>query len=132
MDFTNHPLIHVLWSFFIIFIWVAWFWVLISITIDIFRRHDASGVVKALWLIFIIFVPFLGVLVYLIAEGKGMAERNAEQHAQQQQVMDQYIREAATSGGGGAAAEIEKAKSLLDSGAITQAEFDSLKAKALS
>ena len=132
MDFTNHPLIHVLWSFFIIFIWVAWFWVLISITIDIFRRHDASGVVKALWLIFIIFVPFLGVLVYLIAEGKGMAERNAQQQARQQQVMDQYIRDAASEGGGGAAEEIERAKGLLDSGAITQAEFESLKAKALS
>jgi hypothetical protein len=132
MDFTSHPLIHILWSFFIIFIWVAWFWILISITIDIFRRHDTGGGVKALWLIFIIFAPFLGVLVYLITQSKGMAERHAEQASRQQQAMDQYIQATAASGGGGAAAEIEKAKALLDSGAITQAEFDSLKAKALA
>ena len=131
MDFTSHPLIHILWSFFIIFIWVAWFWILISITIDIFRRHDTSGGVKALWLIFIIFAPFLGVLVYLITQSKGMAERHAEQASAQRQMLDEHIR-ATAGGGGGAAAEIERAKALLDSGAITQAEFDSLKAKALA
>ena len=131
MDFTSHPLIHILWSFFIIFIWVAWFWILISITIDIFRRHDTSGGVKALWLIFIIFAPFLGVLVYLITQSKGMAERHAEQVSAQRQMLDEHIR-ATAGGGGGAAAEIERAKALLDSGAITQAEFDSLKAKALA
>jgi hypothetical protein len=131
MDFTNHPLLEVLWSFFIIFIWVAWFWLLISITIDIFRRHDISGGVKALWLIFIIFLPFLGVLIYLITQSQSMAERSAEQANRQQQAMDDYIRTTA-GGGGGAVADIEKAKALLDSGAITQAEFDSIKAKALA
>ena len=132
MDLTGHPLLHILWSFFLIFIWVAWFWILISITIDIFRRHDTSGGVKALWLIFIIFAPFLGVLVYLITQSTGMAERHAEQAARQQHAMDQYIQSAATGGGSSAASEIEKAKGLLDSGAITQAEFDSIKAKALT
>ena len=130
MDFTNHPLIHVLWSFFIIFIWVAWFWVLISITIDIFRRHDASGVVKALWLIFIIFVPFLGVLVYLIAEGKGMAERRAAEVQSAQQDMDAYVKSVAAQSD--PASQIASAKQLLDSGVITQTEFDALKAKALA
>jgi hypothetical protein len=131
MDFTNHPLIEVLWSFFIIFIWVAWFWLLISISIDIFRRHDISGGMKAVWLLFIIFLPYLGVLIYLITQSKSMAERNAEQANRQRAAMDDYIRSTA-GGGGGAAAEIEKAKSLLDSGAISQAEFDSIKAKALA
>ena len=131
MDFTNHPLIEVLWSFFIIFIWVAWFWLLISIGVDIFRRHDISGGMKALWLIFIIFLPFLGVLIYLITQSQSMAERSAEQANRQRQAMDDYIRTTA-GGGGGAVADIERAKGLLDSGAITQAEFDSIKAKALA
>ena len=131
MDFTNHPLIEVLWSFFIIFIWVAWFWLLISIGVDIFRRHDISGGMKALWLIFIIFLPFLGVLIYLITQSGSMAERSAEQANRQRQAMDDYIRTTA-GGGGGAVADIERAKGLLDSGAITQAEFDSIKAKALA
>ncbi|HET6865925.1 MAG TPA: SHOCT domain-containing protein [Solirubrobacteraceae bacterium] len=131
MDFTNHPLLEVLWSFFIIFIWVAWFWLLISITVDIFRRHDISGGVKALWLIFIIFLPFLGVLIYLITQSQSMAERSAEQANRERKAMDDYIRTTA-GGGGGAATEIEKAKALLDNGTITQAEFDSIKAKALA
>jgi Short C-terminal domain/Phospholipase_D-nuclease N-terminal len=132
MDFTNHPLIEVLWSFFIIFIWVAWFWLLISIGVDIFRRHDISGGAKALWLIFIIILPFLGVLIYLVTQSQSMAERSAEQTSRQRHAMDDYIRTTAAGGGGGAATEIEKAKALLDNGAITQAEFDSIKAKALA
>jgi hypothetical protein len=131
MDFTNHPLIEVLWSFFIIFIWVAWFWLLISIGVDIFRRNDISGGLKALWLLFIIFLPFLGVLIYLVTQNDSMAERAAEHANRQRQAMDDYIRTTAA-GGGGAVTEIEKAKALLDNGAITQAEFDSIKAKALS
>ena len=85
---------------------------------------------KALWVIFVIIAPFLGVLVYVIAQGQGMAERNAKQAQAQQAQFDSYVQSVASSGG--AAAEIEKAKGLLDSGAITQAEFDSIKAKALS
>jgi len=132
MDFTNHPLLEVLWSFFIIFIWVAWFWLLISIGVDIFRRTDISGGGKALWLIFIIFLPFLGVLIYLVTQNDSMAERAAEHATRQRQAMDDYIRTTASGGGGGGVAEIEKAKALLDNGTITQAEFDSIKAKALA
>jgi hypothetical protein len=119
----------------VIFAWVIWFWLLITVFADLFRRHDTSGGMKALWIIFVIVLPFLGVLIYLIANGQGMAERNAQQAQAQQQSMDQYIRSVASSGGGagsGAAADIAQAKSLLDSGAITQAEYDALKAKALS
>jgi hypothetical protein len=96
---------------------------------DIFRRHDTSGFGKVLWLIFVILVPFLGVFVYLIANHDGMTKRNIERMQSQQAQMDDYVRSVAA--GGGAAGEIEKAKGLLDSGAITQAEFDSIKAKAL-
>ena len=96
---------------------------------DVFRRRDASGAKKTLWLIFLIFVPFLGVFVYLIANGDDMAKRNIEAGAGQRSEMDEYVR--ATAGSGGPASEIEKAKGLLDSGAITQAEFDAIKAKAL-
>ena len=116
---------------FIFFAWVIWFWILITVFADLFRRHDIGGGAKVLWIIFVIILPFLGVFIYLIAEHEGMTERNVERmHAQQQQ-MDAYVKSVAGSGGG-AAAEIEKAKGLLDSGAITQAEFDSLKAKALA
>jgi putative oligomerization/nucleic acid binding protein/phospholipase D-like protein len=132
MDFTNHPLIEVLWSFFLIFIWVAWFWLLVSIGVDIFRRDDISGGMKALWLVFIIFLPFLGVLIYLVTQSQSMAERSAQHANRQRQAMDDYIRATATGGGGGAGTEIEKAKALLDNGAITQAEFDTIKAKALA
>jgi putative oligomerization/nucleic acid binding protein len=132
MDFTNHPLIEVLWSFFLIFIWVAWFWLLVSIGVDIFRRDDIPGGMKALWLVFIIFVPFLGVLIYLVTQSQSMAERSAQHANRQRQAMDDYIRATATGGGGGAGTEIEKAKALLDNGAITQAEFDTIKAKALA
>lgn len=132
MDFTNHPLIEVLWSFFLIFIWVAWFWLVVSIGVDIFRRDDISGGMKALWLVFIIFLPFLGVLIYLVTQSQSMAERSAQHANRQRQAMDDYIRAAATGGGGGAGTEIEKAKALLDNGAITQAEFDTIKAKALA
>jgi predicted PurR-regulated permease PerM len=126
---TNHPFLNTLWSFFLIFLWVAWFWILITITIDIFRRRDISGWGKALWLIFVIFLPVLGVLIYLITQGSSMANRNVQEASERRQEFDTYVRETASSG---PAAEIEKAQSLLASGAITQAEFDQLKAKALA
>jgi membrane protease subunit (stomatin/prohibitin family) len=94
----------------------------------VFRRHDISGWGKAAWAVFIIVLPFLGVLVYLIAQHDGMRERSAKQAQAQQQAFDQYVRETA----GGSAAEIAKAKELLDAGTITQAEFDAIKAKAVS
>jgi hypothetical protein len=109
---------------------VIWIWMMILILSDIFRRHDISGWVKALWIVFLIILPFLGVLIYLIAESKGMAERrNADAQAAQAQ-FDDYVKTVATSEG--SAGEIAKAKTLLDNGTITQAEFDALKAKALA
>jgi hypothetical protein len=119
-----------LWSLLVFFLWVAWFILLFHIVIDIFRRQDASGWKKAIWLIFILFVPFLGVFVYLIANSDDMARRNMAQARQSRAEMDEYVRSVASEGG--ATAEIERAKGLLDSGAITQAEFDAIKAKALA
>jgi Phospholipase_D-nuclease N-terminal/Short C-terminal domain len=119
-----------LWTLFVFFLWVAWFILLFHIVIDVFRRRDASGFKKFLWLIFILFVPFVGVFIYLIVNSDDMARRNMEQATAQRQEMDEYVRSVATEGG--AAAEIERAKGLLDSGAITQAEFDAIKAKALA
>jgi len=130
MDFTDHPFLNVIWSFFLIFIWVAWIWVFITCIVDLFRRRDIGGLGKAIWVLVLLFAVFLGVLIYVIAEGKGMAERNAEAVKAQQQQMDAYIRD--TAGTGGPAAEIERAKALLDSGAIDQAEFDKLKTQALA
>jgi Short C-terminal domain/Phospholipase_D-nuclease N-terminal len=127
---ADYPLLDVFWSMLIFFVWVAWFMLLFRVFGDVFRRHDIGGGVKVLWLIFVIAVPFLGVFIYLIAENKGMVERNMEQMQARQQANDAYIQSVAASGG--AAAEIDKAKQLLDSGAITQAEFDALKQKALA
>jgi hypothetical protein len=121
----------VLWWMLVFFAFVIWFWLLITVFADIFRRHDTSGFAKVLWIIFIIVLPFLGVFIYLIAEHQGMADRNMKQMEAAQQATDAYIKSVAGSGGG-AAAEIEKAKGLLDSGAISQAEFDAIKAKALA
>src|SRR5262245_54948896 len=115
---------------FIFFLFVIWIWILITVFVDIFRRKDTSGFSKAAWIIFVIILPYLGVLIYLIANHDGMADRNMAQMQAQQARSEEYIKSVA--GGGGAAAEIEKAKGLLDSGAITQAEFDSIKQKALA
>lgn len=123
-----------LWSFiawfFWVFVFVAYLMVLFSILGDLFRDHTLSGWWKAVWIIFLIFVPFLTALIYLIARGQGMTKRGIEQAQELRAQQDAYIR--ATAGGSSAADDIAKAKSLLDSGAISQAEFDSLKAKALA
>jgi hypothetical protein len=113
----------------IIFAWIIWFWLLITVFTDLFRRHDTSGFAKVLWIIFVILLPFLGVFIYLIVNHDGMTHRNIERAQAAQAQMDEYVRGVA---GGGAAGEIEKAKGLLDSGAITQTEFDAIKAKALA
>ena len=120
----------VMWSMFVFFLWILWFWLLFTVFADLFRRHDVSGWGKAGWCVFVILLPFLGVFVYLIAEGKGMAERNVKQAQAQQAQMDSYVRSVASTGD--TSAQIAKGKELLDSGAITQAEFDQLKAKALA
>ena len=127
---ADYPFLDIFWTMFIFFLFVIWIWILITVFADIFRRRDIGGGMKALWIIFVIVLPYLGVLVYLIANHDGMAERNIAHMQKQQQQQDAYIQSVA--GSGGAAAEIEKAKGLLDSGAITQAEFDAIKQKALA
>ena len=118
---------------FIFFLWIAWFMLLFRVFADLFRRRDIGGGAKTLWFIFVILIPFLGVFVYLIAENHKMVDRDAEAVAASQQQFDNYVKSvAAKDGGGGAAAEIDRAKGLLDSGAITQDEFNALKAKALA
>jgi Phospholipase_D-nuclease N-terminal/Short C-terminal domain len=125
---TDYPFLDVLWTIFIFFLWVIWIWFLIAILSDVFRRHDISGGKKALWTVFIIFVPLVGALAYVIVNGDGMAQRNVKESQQAQARVDDYVRSVA----GGSASEIEKAKQLLDSGAITADEYASLKAKALA
>jgi hypothetical protein len=127
---ADYPFLDVFWTMLVFFVWVAWFMLLFRVFGDVFRRQDIGGGVKVLWLIFVIAVPFLGVFIYLIVENKGMTERSMQQAQAQQQATDAYIQSVA--GSGGAAAEIDKAKQLLDNGAITQAEFDALKQKALA
>ncbi|HEY1595497.1 MAG TPA: SHOCT domain-containing protein [Thermoleophilaceae bacterium] len=125
---TDYPFLDILWTMIIFFAWVAWIWIAITVFIDIFRRHDISGWVKALWVVFVIVLPFLGVLIYLIASHEGMADRNMQQAQQQKDQFDSYVRDAA----GGSAAEIAQAKQLLDAGTINQQEFDQIKQKALA
>ena len=127
---ADYPFLNILWSMIIFFVWVAWIWMMILILSDVFRRRDLSGWGKAGWTFFLIVLPFLGALIYLIAQGDGMAERRAQDAQGERAQMDDYVRSVA--GSAGPAAEIDKARQLLDSGAINQTEFDALKAKALA
>jgi len=130
---ADYPFLDVFWSMIIFFFWVIWIWIVVTVLIDIFRRSDIGGFSKALWVIFVVVLPWLGVLIYLIAQHDGMRERSIKQAQDQKAQFDDYVRETAGgSGGGGAASEIERAKGLLDSGAITQSEFDAIKQKALA
>ena len=126
---ANYPFLDVLWTMLIFFVWVSWFILLFHVIGDVFRRRDASGWSKTIWLLFVLFVPFIGVFSYLIVNGDEMARRKVEAAEAAKGEMDEYVRSVA---GGGAAAEIERAKSLLESGAISQAEFDAIKTKALA
>ncbi len=119
---ASYPFLEIVGTIIVFFAWVAWFWILISILSDVFRRSDISGWGKAAWTLFVVVLPFLGVLVYLGAQGRHMAERNVEQAKAMQ----------AQFAAAGPASEIANAKHLLDSGAITEAEFAALKQKALS
>jgi hypothetical protein len=125
---ADYPFLDVLWTMIVIFAWVIWFWLLITVFVDLFRRHDASGWKKALWIVFLIVTPFLGVLVYLVTNNHGMTERTVARAQAQRAQFDDYVRSVS----GGSAAEIEKAKALLDAGTITQPEFDAIKARALA
>jgi hypothetical protein len=127
---ADYPFLDIFWTMILFFSWVIWIWMVISVLSDVFTRHDLSGWAKAAWVVFIIVLPFLGVLIYLIGNSGTMARRRVEQSQTSRAEFDDQVKTVAASGG--AAAEIEKAKQLLDSGAIAQAEFDSLKAKALA
>ena len=126
----NYPLLDFFWTIFEIFIWVLWIWILIWILIDIFRSRDLSGGAKALWFIFVLFIPLLGVLVYLIVRGCSMHERAVQQAQQQDQQARAYIREAA--GEGSSADQLAKLADLRDKGVLTSEEFERAKAKVLS
>ena len=127
---ADYPFLNVLWSMLIFFAFFLWIWLAITCFADIFRRRDESGWVKAIWIIFIIVLPYLGVLVYLIANHTSMADRQVKDVEQAQAAFDARVREVAATRD--PAAEIEKAHSLLQSGAINQDEFERLKAKALA
>jgi hypothetical protein len=116
---ADYPFLNIFWTMILFFCWLAWICVLVTIIADLFRRHETSGWIKAMWIVVLILLPFLGVLAYLITNGSDIGERSVRP------------RSVATSNGG-PAGEISKAKALLDGGTITQSEFDSLKAKALA
>ena len=120
----------VMWSMFVFFAWILFFWMLFIVFGDLFSRHDISGWAKAGWTIFVIILPFLGIFIYLISQGRGMGERNMQRAQAQQSQMDAYVRSVAASDS--STDQIAKGKALLDAGTITQAEFDQLKAKALA
>jgi hypothetical protein len=127
---ADYPFLDVMWTMLVFFGWVIWFWLLITVFSDLFRRHDLGGGMKVLWSIFVIVLPFLGVFVYLIAESKGMADRNMQAVQTAQTQTDDYIRSVAAQGD--PATQIASAKQLLDSGAINAQEFEALKQKALA
>ena len=127
---TDYPFLDILWTMIIFFAWVVWIWMMIVILTDVFRRKDMGGWAKAAWVVFLIVLPFLGALVYLIANHDGLAERQQKDVRAQQAAVDEHIKEVA--GSDGPATEIANAKKLLDSGAIDEAEFAQLKSKALA
>jgi uncharacterized membrane protein YcjF (UPF0283 family) len=128
---ADYPFMDVLWSMIIFFVWVAWIWTLVMIIMDLFRRHDTSGWAKAAWVVLLIVLPFIGVRAYLIVNGRGMGHRSAERAQAAQSQFNEYVQSVAKEDGG-SASELEKAKGLLDSGALTQPEYDALKAKLLA
>jgi hypothetical protein len=120
----------VMWTMFVFFAWILFFWLLFGVFGDLFGRHDISGWAKAGWTVLVIVLPFLGIFVYLISQGKAMGERAQQRVQAQQGQMDDYVRSVAASGS--PTEEIAKGQELLKSGAITQTEFDQLKTKALA
>jgi Phospholipase_D-nuclease N-terminal len=126
----EYPFLSVMWTLIVIFAWVIWFWLLIVIFADLFRRHDVSGWGKAAWVVFLIVLPFLGVLVYLISQSTGMTERRTKDAQTAQAQFDQYVR--SVGAGGSPTSQIEKAKQLLDTGSITQQEFDEIKRRTIA
>jgi Short C-terminal domain/Phospholipase_D-nuclease N-terminal len=126
---ADYPFLDILGTMIVFFGFVIWMWMLFAIFGDLFRRHDVSGWGKAGWTLLVFVIPLIGPLIYLLSQGRGMAERNVEEQQAAKGQFDEYVREAA--GSDGPATEIAKAKQLLDSGAIDQAEFERLKQRAL-
>jgi len=126
----SYPLLGAFWTIFEIFLWVLWIWILIYVFIDIFRSHDLSGWAKALWFVFVLFIPLIGVLVYLIARGGEMQQRAAREAQQQDQEVRRYIQQTANEGN--SADQLTKLADLRDRGVITADEFDREKAKILA
>jgi len=129
---TSYPLLDAFWTIFEIFLWVIWIWILITVFVDIFRSHDLSGWAKALWFLFVLFIPLIGVLVYLIARGGTMHERAVQHAHQQDQAMRSYIQQASAGGAGNTADQLDKLASLRDRGVITPEEFEREKTKVLA
>jgi hypothetical protein len=129
---TGYPVLDAFLTMLWFFLFIIWIWLLIMVFIDIFRSHDMGGGAKALWVIFIIILPLLGVLVYLIARGGKMHERAAAEAAQQQKAFDAYVKQTAGSGGGSAADQLSKLADLKSQGVLTDAEFEAQKAKILA
>ena len=132
---SSYPLLNLMWTFFIFFAFVAWFMLLFRVFADLFRRDDIGGWGKTGWTLFVIFLPFLGVFTYLIAEGRKMADRDQHQARAMQEQTDEYVRSVAAgdghTGGHSGVDEIARGKQLLDSGAITEDEFAQIKRRAL-
>jgi type VI protein secretion system component VasK len=129
---SSYPLLNVFWSIFIFFLWVIWIWILIWIFIDIFRSRDLSGWAKALWVLFVLFIPLIGVLVYLIARGGKMHEHAAQDARQQDAEFRQYVQQAAASAPASTADQLAKLADLRDRGVISAEEFEREKAKVLA
>jgi hypothetical protein len=129
---SSYPILDIFLTTLYFFLFVIWIWLLITVFIDVFRSHDMGGWAKALWVIFIIVLPFLGVFVYLIARGGKMHERAAQQAAQQQKAFDQYVKQAAGTPGASTADQLSKLADLKTQGVLTDAEFDAQKAKILA
>jgi len=130
---SDYPILDIFLTMLYFFLFFIWIWLLITVFVDIFRSHDMGGGLKALWCIFVVILPFLGVFVYLIARGGKMHERAAAEAAQQQKQFDAYIKQTAGSGGGNdTASQLSKLADLKSQGVITDAEFESQKAKVLA
>ena len=128
----QYPILDFFLTMLYFFLFIIWIWLLIMVFVDIFRSHDMGGLAKALWVIFIIVIPYLGVLVYLIARGSKMHERAAAEAAQQQKAFDQYVRQAAGASSDTTADQLSKLADLKSQGVLTDAEFDAQKAKILA
>src|SRR4051812_31376122 len=129
---TDYPLLNVMWTMVVFFMWILWIWLLITVFSDLFRRRDVSGWGKAGWTVMLLVLPFLGVFIYLIAQGHAMQDRSMEDQKASKAQFDDYVRSVSSNGNGHSASEIGQAKQLLDSGAINADEYETLKAKALA